>query len=261
MPHLFTAWGEVEARIRAARKVFLLLDYDGTLTPIVARPELALCPPEAKSLLEKLRNCPGSQVAIISGRALEDLKGKVGVSGIIYVGNHGLEMENPAGIHRKNLSPRRREELGRVRKELEAGLSSFAGVSFEDKGPTLTVHYRNAPRGSEGPVQAAVERVLAGYPDRWRISTGKKIVEIHPRIEFDKGKTVRELLDRSPGARLLPVYLGDDRSDEEAFLAVREGGISVFVGPEPESSAASFFLRDPSEVLEFLRRCEQALRS
>jgi trehalose-phosphatase len=261
MIHLFQAWEEVEPRIRHARSLFLLLDYDGTLTPIVSRPELAVCPPQVKSLLEKLRDSPRSQVAIISGRALEDLKEKVGVSGITYVGNHGLEMENPAGVHRKKLSPQRQEELGRIRKDLEARLNSIPGISFEDKGPILTVHHRNAPRGSGGLVLTAVEEALAGYPNRWQISTGKKIFEIHPQIEFDKGKTVRELLHRSSGTRPFPVYLGDDRSDEEAFLAIQGQGIPIFVGPEPASSAAPFFLRDPSEVLDFLRRCEETLRN
>jgi trehalose-phosphatase len=261
MIHLFQAWGEVEPRIREARSLFLLLDYDGTLTPIVSRPELAVCPPEVKSLLEKLRDSPKSQVAIISGRALEDLKEKVGVSGITYVGNHGLEMENPAGVHQKKLSPQRQEELGQIRKHLETRLNSIPGIYFEDKGPILALHHRNAPRGSGSRVQTAVEEALAGSANRWQISTGKKIFEIHPRIEFDKGKTVRELLDRSPGARPFPVYLGDDRSDEDAFLAIRDRGISIFVGREPGSSAASFFLQDPAEVLDFLRRCEEVRRN
>jgi trehalose-phosphatase len=260
MKHLFQAWEEVERKIRQAPLLFLLLDYDGTLTPIVARPELAVCPPEVKSLLEKLRDSSRSQVAIISGRALEDLKEKVGVSGITYVGNHGLEMENPAGVHRKKLSPQRQEELSRVGKDLGARLNRIPGITFEDKGPILAVHYRNAPRESGRLVQIAVEEVLAGYPDRWQISTGKKIFEIRPRIEFDKGKTIRELLNLSSGARPFPVCLGDDRSDEAAFAAIRGRGIAVFVGPEPASSAAPFFLRDPSEVLDFLRRCEKILR-
>src|SRR5512143_2929075 len=110
MKHLFEAWNEVETQIRQAGLLFLLLDYDGTLTPIVARPEKAACPPGVKSVVEKLRDSPKALVTIISGRALEDLKGKVGVSGITYVGNHGWEMENPAGVHRKNLSPQRQEE-------------------------------------------------------------------------------------------------------------------------------------------------------
>ena len=260
MIHLFQAWGEVERKIRQASLLFLLLDYDGTLTPIVARPELAVCPPGVKSLLEKLRDSSRSQVAIISGRALEDLKKKVRVSGITYVGNHGLEMENPAGVHRKKLSPQRQEELGRIGKDLEARLNRIPGIAFEDKGPILAVHHRNAPRESGRFVQTAVEGALAGYPNRWQISTGKKVFEIRPQIEFGKGKTVRELLNRSSGTRPFPVYLGDDRSDEEAFVAIRGQGIPIFVGPEPASSAASFFLRDPSEVLDFLGRCKEILR-
>ena len=260
MIHLFQAWEEVERKIRQAPLLFLLLDYDGTLTPIVARPELAVCPPGVKSLLEKLRDSSRSQVTIISGRALEDLKEKVGVSGITYVGNHGLEIENPAGVHRKKLSPQRQEELGRIGKDLEARLNRIPGIAFEDKGPILAVHHRNAPRESGRLVQTAVEGALAGYPNRWQISTGKKVFEIRPQIEFDKGKTVRELLNRSSGTRPFPVYLGDDRSDEEAFVAIQGQGIPIFVGPEPASSAAPFFLRDPSEVLDFLGRCEKILR-
>jgi trehalose-phosphatase len=259
MKHLFESWNEVETRIRRANPLFLLLDYDGTLTPIVARPEQAACPPGVKSLLEKLHHSPRALVAIISGRALEDLKEKVRVSGITYVGNHGLEMENPAGVHRKSLSPQRLEELKQIRKSLEARLKSIPGIQFEDKGPILTVHYRNAPRDSSRPVQKAVQEGLESYPNRWQFSTGKKIFEIRPRMDFDKGKTLNELLQRFPHTELLPVYLGDDESDEDAFRAVRDRGIPVRVGAGPASSAASYFLRDSSEVLEFLGRCEKIL--
>jgi len=261
MKHLFEAWNEVEPRIRQARLLFLLLDYDGTLTPIVARPEQAACPPGVKALLEKLRDFPRALVAIISGRALEDLKEKVGVSGITYVGNHGLEMENPAGVHRKNLSPQRQDELRQIRISLEARLKPIRGIHFEDKGPILTVHYRNAPRESSRQVQEAVQDVLEGYPNRWQFSTGKKIFEIRPRMDFDKGKTLNELLHRFPHTKFLPVYLGDDESDEDAFRAIHGRGISVLVGASSLPSAASYFLRDPSEVLEFLRRCEGILRN
>jgi len=261
MKHLFEAWDEVEPRIRQARPLFLLLDYDGTLTPIVARPEQAACSPGVKSLLEKLRDFPRALVAIISGRALEDLKEKVGVSGITYVGNHGLEMENPAGVHRKNLSPRRQDELRQIRKSLETMLKPIPGILFEDKGPILAVHYRNAPRESSGRVQEAVRKMLENYSDRWRFSAGKKIFEVRPRVDFDKGKTVRELLHRFSPAKVLPVYLGDDQADEDAFRAIRDRGIPILVGPSSTLSAASYFLWDPSEVLEFLRRCEEILKN
>jgi trehalose 6-phosphate phosphatase len=261
MKHLYEAWDEVEPRIRNADLLFLLLDYDGTLCPIVSRPDLAVCPPQVKSLLEKLRDSPKARVAIISGRALEDLKDKVRVQGIIYVGNHGLEVENPAGTHRKKLSPGRQNELRKIRDSLETNLKPVPGILFEDKGPILTVHYRNAPREFALRVREAVEKALQPFPDRWQASPGKKIVEIRPQVDFDKGKTVKEILNRFPLVRALPVYLGDDRSDEDAFRAMDSQGISIRVGSGAASSSAQYFLRDPEEVRGFLQRCEEILRN
>ena len=261
MKHLYEAWDEVEPRIRNARLLFLLLDYDGTLCPIVPRPDLAVCPPQVKVLLEKLRDSPKVRVAIISGRALEDLKDKVRVQGIIYVGNHGLEVENPAGTHRKKLSPERQDELRKIRDSLETNLKSVPGILFEDKGPILTVHYRNAPREFALRVQEAAERALQPFPDRWQASPGKKIVEIRPQADFDKGKTVKEILNRFPSGKPLPVYLGDDRSDEDAFRVIGSQGISVWVGPGVASASAQYFLRDPEEVRGFLQRCEEILEN
>jgi len=261
MKHLFQAWNEVERRILRAHQLFLLLDYDGTLTPIVARPEQAVCPPGVKSILEKLRDSPRAMVAIISGRALEDLKGKVGVPGLTYVGNYGLEIENPVGVHRKILSPQRRDELKQIRKSLETSLKAIPGIHFEEKGPILCLHYRNTPREAPGRVEEAVQNVLQGYSSRWQFSTGKKIFEIRPRMDFNKGKTIKELLHRFSPAKVLPVYLGDDQSDEDAFRAIQGQGIPVQVGPGMAPSAADYFLRDPNEVLDFLRQCEIILKN
>ena len=261
MKHLYEAWNEVEPRIRNADLLFLLLDYDGTLCPIASRPDLAVCPPRVKPLLEKLRDSPKARVAIISGRALEDLKDKVRVEGIIYVGNHGLEVENPAGTHRKKLSPARQNELKKIRGSLETDLEPIPGILFEDKGPILAVHYRNAPREFALRVQEEVEKALQPFPDRWQSSPGKKIVEIRPNIDFDKGKTVKEILNRFPSVKLLSVYLGDDRSDEEAFRAMGSRGISIRVGSGAAPSSAHYFLRGPEEVSGFLRRCEEILKN
>ena len=113
MKHLFEDWENIQARIQQAQNLFVFLDYDGTLTPIVSRPELAICPPEIKRVLEKLRDLPKVYLAIISGRSLEDLRGKVGVPGIIYIGNHGLEIEKPGGMQKRLLSSTRIRELNK----------------------------------------------------------------------------------------------------------------------------------------------------
>ena len=104
MKHLFKNWDTLQTRIRQARNLFLFLDYDGTLTPIVSRPEQALCPVKVKRLLETLRDLPGVHLAIVSGRSLEDVRRKVGVSGIVYAGNHGLEIEKPGGRPRTSVA-------------------------------------------------------------------------------------------------------------------------------------------------------------
>jgi len=143
LKHLFEYWENIQARIQGAKNIFLFLDYDGTLTPIVSSPELALCPLEVKFLLEKLRDSPNVFLVIISGRSLEDVREKVGVPGIIYVGNHGLAIQNPAGLHQKKLSPAREKELRKILQTLQESFAEIPGILLEDKGSILAIHYRN----------------------------------------------------------------------------------------------------------------------
>ncbi len=261
MRHLFEDWETLQTRIQEARNLFLFLDYDGTLTPIVSRPELALCPSEVKKLLETLRDLSGVHIAILSGRSLEDVRGKVGVSGIIYVGNHGLEIENPVGTHKKILAPVRKGELKRIAQHLQNSLKVIPGVLFEDKGPILSVHYRNVPREFSGQVCQIVKTELQQWKTRWKIALGKMVLEIRPKMDFNKGTAVRELIKISPSPGLLPIYLGDDQTDEDAFRVMKKQGISVYVGPGTSLSEADFFLQNPKEVQEFLFRCLESRRA
>ena len=256
--HLFKYWERIQARIQQAQNLFLFLDYDGTLTPIVSRPELALCPPEAKRHLEELRDLPRVYLAIISGRSLDDLRAKVGVPGIIYVGNHGLEIENPGGRHKKILSSTRTRELKRITRNLRSSLEEIPGILFEEKGPILSVHYRNVPQKFFAQIRQALEEELLQWKDRWKTASGKMVFEIRPKVDFHKGKAVGEILKTLPSPGLLPLYLGDDQTDEDAFGALRGQGISVLIGPGRLPSKADFFLRNPDEVQEFLSRCHEA---
>lgn len=256
--HLFKHWESIRARIQNAQILFLFLDYDGTLTPIVSRPEMALCPSEVRRLLERLRDLPGVYLAVISGRSLEDVREKVGVSGIVYVGNHGLEIENPAGRHKKVLVPARKWELKRITKNLQDSLKKIPGILFEEKGPILSIHYRNVSQKFFVLVSRAIEDQLHQWRDRWKKGSGKMVFEIRPNVDFHKGKAVKEILKGFPSRRLLPIYLGDDRTDEDAFRALQGHGISVLVGLAGLPSAADFFLQSPEEVQEFLSRCREA---
>jgi trehalose-phosphatase len=211
--------------------------------------------------LEKLRDLPGVSLAIISGRSLEDVREKVGVSDIVYVGNHGLEIENPVGRHKKILAPARQRELKRISQNLLSLLKRIPGILFENKGPILSVHYRNVPQKFFTQVPQIVEAELQQWRKRWKLASGKKVLEIRPNINFNKGKAVKEILKTLPSQQLLPIYLGDDQSDEDAFRALKGQGISVFVGMGKLSSKADFFLKSPDEVQEFLFRCQEARRA
>lgn len=257
MRHLFEDWENIQVEIKEAQNLFLFLDYDGTLTPIVSRPELAHCSPEVREHLRKLCGLPGVHLSIISGRSLRDLREKVGVSGIIYVGNHGLEIENPDGSQKKILSLVRTRELKRITQSLQSSLQEIPGILFEEKGPILSIHYRNVPQKFFTKISPILEKELQPWGDQWKITFGKMVFEIRPNIDFHKGKAIREILKPFPLPGLLPIYLGDDRTDEDAFRELKGFGISVLVGPEDLLSEADFFLQDPNEVKEFLLRCHQ----
>ena len=261
MKHLFEDWENIQARIQQAQNLFLFLDYDGTLTPIVSRPELALCPGEVKRHLEELRDLPRIYLAIISGRSLDDLRAKVGVPGITYVGNHGLEIENPGGRHKKILSSARTRELKRITQNLQNSLKEIPGILFEEKGPILSVHYRNVPQKFFAQIPQVLEEELQQWKDRWKMVSGKMVFEIRPDVDFHKGEAVREILKTFPSLGLLPFYLGDDQTDEDAFQVLKGQGISVFIGPGRFPSEADFFLQNPDEVQEFLFRCQEVRRA
>ncbi len=257
MKHLFEHWEDIQTQIQKANPLFLLFDYDGTLTPIVSQPDDAHCPLEVKEILKRLRDLPNVYLAIVSGRSLQDLKKRLGIPGIIYVGNHGLEIENPHGRSKKILSIIKMNELKRITHNLQNSLKDIPNIFFENKGPILSIHYRNVPQKFFTKIIPILEKELQPWGDRWKITFGKMVFEIWPNIDFHKGKAIREILKPFPLHGLLPIYLGDDRTDEDAFRELKGFGISVLVGPEAPLSEADFFLQDPNEVKEFLLRCHQ----
>ncbi len=142
MQYLFDVWDEVAHRLKSANHILLLSDYDGTLTPIVDKPELAVLPQEIKKLLRKLAKNRRYTVGIISGRALADLKSKVDLEGIIYAGNHGLEIEGFGSSFLEPIAEEMRPFLKMLNQALSATLRGIKGAFVEDKGLTVSVHYR-----------------------------------------------------------------------------------------------------------------------
>jgi len=260
LEHLLSAWSKVVPQLKSNSHILLLLDYDGTITPIVPRPEMANLPGDVRQLLQALTRQRRLTLAIISGRALVDIKEKVGISGIIYAGNHGLEIEGPGISFVSPLAEEFKPVLRQMHYVLSQALGGVKGVLVEDKGLTLSVHYRQVADDKIAEVKDIFERITgdAARPGRIRITSGKKVYEIRPAIAWDKGEVVKILMERcGEGGRrsgLLPIYIGDDATDEDGFRAVENyrGGISVFVGGKNSPTSARYFLESPGEVARFL---------
>ncbi len=263
MEHVFSAWQDISRRLKEARHILLLSDYDGTLTPIVERPELADLSEETRELLRALARQRRFTVGIISGRALRDLQARVGVRGIVYAGNHGLEIEGPGVSFVNPLAEEVKPILRVLHQVLSRALASVRGVLVEDKGLTLSVHYRLVEEDKAEEVWTIFERIMdaARSLGKVRATSGKKVLEVRPAIAWDKGRAIALLLEKCQRpfhkGKVLAVFLGDDLTDEDGFRVVEKGnGISIFVGEENPSSQARYFLKSPAEVQEFLARLQ-----
>lgn len=262
MEHLLSAWNFIAEQIQAAKHVLLLSDFDGTLAPIVDRPELAVIPETTCRLLEALTHDPCFTVGVISGRALSDLKERVNIDGIIYAGNHGFEIEGPGLNFINPIAEEIKPFFRIVRQILGLTLGAIKGVLVEDKGLTLSIHYRQAQEEKARDIRTIVERTVNGLPARglFKVTSGKKVYEVRPAVDWDKGKAIRMLMkrygkgDRQSG--LLPIYLGDDLTDEDGFRIFEKhgDGIAVHVGGVNVHSAARYYLDSPDEVVVFLDR-------
>jgi trehalose-phosphatase len=257
LEHLFSAWRQVAAQLRAARHILFLSDYDGTLAPIVQRPELANLSQETRRFLQALARQHRYTVGIISGRALKDLQQRVGIGGIIYAGNHGLEIEGPGLSFVNPVAEEIKPVFRLIHGVLNKALGKIGGVLVENKGLTLSVHYRTVAEDKTDEVRNIFERVIATARSLGKVRTtsGKKVYEVRPAVAWDKGKAIALLVEknRKPKGEILPLFLGDDLTDEDGFKVINEyGGISIFVGDETGDSAARYFLRSPAEVEELL---------
>ncbi len=221
-------------------KPLFFLDYDGTLAPFAPDPKRARPLPEVPALLEALRR--HHPVWIVTGRRLEDLDALLPVP-LPAIGLHGLQRGQIGGRKEFAVSEAMRRELARLR----ATVPHVPGLWIEDKGPTFALHYRQAP--DESAVLRALEPWLAQVPDTLEVIRGKKVIELRPR-DVHKGTAVRAVAAQWPDRT--PVYIGDDTTDEDAFRALADRGITIKVGDG--ATAARYRLPDESAVVAYLRQ-------
>lgn len=252
--HLPSALSNIEdiKSIIRNRRLAVFLDYDGTLTPIVNRPEDAVLSEKMYQAIQLLaKRCT---VAVISGRDLQDVISRVGVQGIIYAGSHGFEITGPQASSRGfQQSMEYLPILDRVEERLRSSLERFPGVLIERKKFSVAVHFRMAEHGDLKSIKEIAEQAAASHQELRRFY-GKMVIEIQPAIPWDKGKAVVRLLGQistSP-SEMIPLYIGDDTTDEDAFVAIQRSGIGIFVGTESRTTAARYTLKNPDEVRKFL---------
>jgi trehalose 6-phosphate phosphatase len=255
---LFDNLAEVGERIRRAPRALLCLDFDGTLTEFAGDPAEVCLAPRRERTLRALVQHDKLAVAIISGRSRADLCERVGIAGLIYAGNHGLEISGPGYVFVEPTAAAKSEELRELAKVLAARLRSVPGIIVEYKGLTISIHYRRCGECA-GEIQRVVHGTLAGTSHPFVLGAGDKVYEIRPRVYWNKGTAVTWIRKQLGPPERLTIYVGDDVTDEDAFTAIREG-ITVKVGSGAET-AAHYMVEGPPEVGRFLEWLERELRA
>lgn len=256
MRYLFSDWKKLKNTLYC-KFLLLLLDYDGTLTTIRESAYLAVLSKENKALLSRVQEKPDCRLAIISGRSLKDIKNIIGIKGIIYAGNHGLEIEGPKIKFNSKLSQGLKSAIRRIYKDLSKRLSGINGIVIEDKGLTISVHYRLMDEKDTQEFLNIFTDATSPYVscDKIKVGYGKKVYEIKPHLLWDKGRAVLWLLERQKSLlginNIFPIYIGDDATDEDAFKALKGKGLTIYVG-DLRSSNADYYLKNTEEVARFL---------
>jgi trehalose 6-phosphate phosphatase len=241
---------------RAATGMMLLgLDFDGTLAPLVPNPHDAALPEHMRPVLEALVARTDTRVALVSGRGLQDLRRRVGLPTAWYVGNHGLEIDGPGVRHVHEEAREVSSHLPGVVSLLRQRFAGRSDVIIEDKSLTVSVHYRAVTdEGRAAEVRRVVHDCCRNVP-RIRATDGRNVVEVGPDVDWHKGSALGFLRDTIVPDRRAPVlFLGDDRTDEDAFHELGDDGWSIVVGDPPRAdTAARASLASTAEVADFLR--------
>ena len=258
LPNALTDSAGLEQRL-AGRQPAVFLDYDGTLTPIVDRPEDAVISDSMREAVRRLaRVC---SVCVVSGRDRRVVQQLMGVEDLIVAGSHGFDIWSPAGGAVQHDAGAGYEQLiEEVRARLDRELSGVRGALVEPKRASVAAHYRLVAEADRPRVKEVVDAVLSEHPDGLKVTPGKMVYEIQPKIDWDKGKAVLYLLEALHLDRddVVPLYLGDDVTDEDAFRALAGRGVGILVGraDDPEvagrTTSADYVLDTIPEVERFL---------
>jgi trehalose 6-phosphate phosphatase len=249
----------------ARRRPAVFLDYDGTLTPIVDRPEDAILSERMRETVRELaERCP---LCIVSGRDRQVVQRLLGIDDLVVAGSHGFDIWSPgsSGV-RHEAGAEHRRLLEEVQERLTEAAAPIPGAVVEPKRSSVAVHFRLVPEAERPRVRRLVDATLQAHPGALRVMPGKLVYEIQPDVDWDKGKAVLYLLGALDldHEDVAPVYVGDDDTDEHAFEALGRRGTGILVrAGAPDDPArttfADYALDDVDEVRRFLAALAAAL--
>lgn len=259
LPDALRDGGQFAAKL-AGRRPAVFLDYDGVLTPIVDRPEDAIMSKGMREVVRALaQRC---SVCVVSGRDRPVVQQLMGIDSLVVAGSHGFDIWSPQeGTIAHQAATGFDDLISEVRDRLRAEVESIPGVVVEPKRASVAVHHRLADPEHRTKVTAAVDELLDEYSGQLKLTRGKMVYELQPKIDWHKGKAVLHLLltlDLDTDD-VVPLYLGDDITDEDAFRALAGRGVGIVVGhpDDPEvanrPTAADFVLESTVEVEQFLK--------
>ncbi len=249
-------WHEHSAEIQR-RGVFLFLDYDGTLTPIVPSPEKARLPGAMRRLLLRLIKTPGISVAVVSGRSVTTLRRFLKIQSLLLAGDHGCHISGPS---REVINPEAaafQKKIPNLKKLLQKKLRGIPGIIFEHKTYGLTINYNKVSRKDVRLIRKFVQGDLKTqlFKEDILLTKGKKVWEFRASGAWSKGDGVLWIISRKENRvkNAFPIYLGDDETDEDAFRALKKAGVGIRITAKPlKSSSAEFYLTSVKEVKNFL---------
>lgn len=252
------AMHEIGDQVLHAAHLLLCLDFDGTLAPLMEDPAQVQLTPQMQRVLWLLAAREDVALVIISSRDRADLQTRVAIPGVVFAGNHGMEISGPGCLFVEPNAASRCASLQTLSENLVRHLQHIPGVVVEDKGLMLTIHYGQAPADQWESVQRTLCSDLFGLQRNFHLSMREKAFEIRPGVAWNKGSAVAWIRDHfgKPGATM--IYVGDDITDEEAFGALPDD-ITIKVG-DPVETAAQFYVDGPLEVRGFLEWIEGLLR-
>ncbi len=243
------------------KHLLLFTDFDGTLTPIAQRPELAALSDEMKDVFYQLKQF--CSIVVVSGRGLSDLEEKVAINGLYYAGNHGFEIVGPE--HFATKFEIGQEYLDVIRVTYEQLAEDLAGIEnciIENKHFSISIHYRLVAEQEVPLIEQIVQNYTLQNP-KLAMHYGKKVFEIRPNIDWNKGKALEYIFDKlkEDNCDYLPIYIGDDITDEDAFLAVKNIGHGILVSEHPKISYATYRITNPKKTYELLKTILLVIRS